>query len=71
MNRWKVSISNKHLRWTVKTASGIKDLDSETELTVDSLYNVSVMYDGSDMEVFLNGISMLCPVERCDPTDID
>jgi hypothetical protein len=55
MNRWKVSISNKRLRWTVKTATGIKDLDSETELTVDSLYNVSVIYDGSDMEVFLNG----------------
>ena len=55
MNRWKVSISNKRLRWTVKTALGIKDLDSETELTIDSLYNVAVMYDGSDMEVFLNG----------------
>jgi hypothetical protein len=55
MNRWKVSISNKRLRWTVKTATGIKDLDSETELTADSLYNISAMYDGSDMEVFLNG----------------
>jgi hypothetical protein len=55
MNRWKVSISNKRLRWTVKTASGIKDLDSESELTVDSLYNVSAIYDGSDMEIFLNG----------------
>jgi hypothetical protein len=55
MNRWKVSVSNKHLRWTVKTASGIKDLDSETELKADSLYNVSVGFDGSDMEIFLNG----------------
>jgi Concanavalin A-like lectin/glucanases superfamily len=55
MNRWKISISNKHLRWTVKTTTGIKDLDSETELAVDSLYNVSVQYDGADMEVYLNG----------------
>jgi hypothetical protein len=55
MNRWKVSISNNRLRWTVKTASGIKDLDSETQLSVDSLYNVSAQYDGADMEVYLNG----------------
>ena len=55
VNRLKVSISNKHLRWTVKTSAGIKDLDSESELMLDSLYNVSVIYDGSDMEIFLNG----------------
>ena len=54
-NRWKVSISNKRLRWTIKTSSGIKDLDSESELMLDSLYNVSVIYNGSDMEIFLNG----------------
>jgi hypothetical protein len=54
-NRWKVSISNNHLRWTVHTSTGIKDLDSETILAVDSLYNVSVQYDGADMELYLNG----------------
>ncbi len=54
-NRLKVSISNKHVRWTIKTTAGIKDLDSETELILDSLYNVSVTYNGSDMEIFLNG----------------
>lgn len=54
-NRWKVSISNKRLRWTVKTSMGIKDLDSESELVVDSLYNISAIYNGSDMEIFLNG----------------
>jgi hypothetical protein len=54
-NRWKVSISNKRLRWTVKTSAGIKDLDSESELILGSLYNVSVIYTGSDMEIFLNG----------------
>jgi hypothetical protein len=55
MNRLKVSISNRRLRWTVRTSAGIKDLDSETELLLDSLYNVSVIYNGSDMEIFLNG----------------
>jgi hypothetical protein len=54
-NRWKVSISNKRLRWTIKTSGGIKDLDSETELVIDSLYNVTGIYNGSEMEIFLNG----------------
>jgi hypothetical protein len=54
-NRWKVSISNKHLRWTIKTPAGTKDLDSETELSTDSLYNVTVCYNGADIEVYLNG----------------
>ncbi|MCX6142416.1 MAG: T9SS type A sorting domain-containing protein [Ignavibacteriales bacterium] len=54
-NRWKVSISNKYLRWTVKTPTGTKDLDSETQLTLDSLYNVTVIYSGADMEIYLNG----------------
>jgi hypothetical protein len=55
MNRWKISISNNRLRWTVKTSSGIKDLDSETALQVNVLYNISTNYDGSDMEIYLNG----------------
>jgi Concanavalin A-like lectin/glucanases superfamily/Secretion system C-terminal sorting domain len=54
-NRWKVSITNKKIRWTIKTDTGIKDLDSETELSVDTLYNVSVTFSGSDMEIYLNG----------------
>ncbi|MGE5805414.1 MAG: LamG-like jellyroll fold domain-containing protein [Ignavibacteria bacterium] len=54
-NRWKISITDKKIRWTIKTAAGTKDLDSETELTLDSLYNVTAVYDGSDIEVYLNG----------------
>lgn len=54
-NRWKISISNKRLRWTVKTETGITDLDSETILKLDSLYNVTVVYSGSDMEIYING----------------
>ena len=53
--RWKVSISNNRLRWTIKTSNGIVDLDSETELTVDSLYNFTVTYSGSEMEIYING----------------
>jgi hypothetical protein len=54
-NRWKASISNKHLRWTVKTTTGIADLDTDHELLLDSLYNVTVVFSGADMEVYLNG----------------
>ncbi len=54
-NRWKVSLTNRHVRWTVKTNTGTKDLDSETELALDSLYNVTVLYDGSDYEIYING----------------
>ncbi|MFA4922813.1 MAG: LamG-like jellyroll fold domain-containing protein [Ignavibacteriaceae bacterium] len=54
-NRWKVSITNKHIRWTVKTNTGIKDLDSETELVKNNLYNVTVLYDGNDYEIYING----------------
>jgi hypothetical protein len=54
-NRWKVSISNGLLRWTIKTDSGVTDLDSESELLIDSVYNVTVLYSGSDFEVYLNG----------------
>jgi hypothetical protein len=55
-NRWKVSITNKHIRWTIiNTDSVIKDLDSETELVKDNLYNVTVLYDGNDYEIYING----------------
>ncbi len=54
-NRWKVSITNNKIRWTVKTTTGTKDLDSETILVLDSLYMVTCLYDGSDYEVYING----------------
>jgi Concanavalin A-like lectin/glucanases superfamily len=54
-NRWKISISNDHLRWSITTSSGVKDLDSETPMAADSLYFVTVIYTGSAMEIYLNG----------------
>jgi hypothetical protein len=54
-NRWKVSITNNKIRWTIKTANGTKDLDSKTVLNVNKYYNVTVYYDGSDMEIYING----------------
>ncbi len=54
-NRWKISVTNKKIRWTIKTDTGTKDLDSETELELDSLYNIAVTYSGLDMEIYVNG----------------
>jgi len=56
-NRLKLSIiqPDNKLRWTIKTTTGIKDLDSETKLVYDSLYNVTVDYNGADIEIYING----------------
>ncbi len=54
-NRWKISITNRHLRWTIKTINGIKDLDSEAELAKNTLYNITAVYDGSYLEIYING----------------
>lgn len=54
-NRWKISVTNKHLRWTVKTANAVKDLDTETELSKNILYNITAIYDGSYLELYING----------------
>ncbi|MCB9249429.1 MAG: T9SS type A sorting domain-containing protein [Ignavibacteriales bacterium] len=53
--RWKISISNNRLRWTIKTTAGVTDLDSETLLSANTLYNITVIYSGSEMEIYLNG----------------
>lgn len=54
-NRWKISISNNRIRWTIKTDEGIVDLDSETEITIGKWYNVTALYSGSDIELYING----------------
>lgn len=54
-NRWKVSITNGRIRWTVKTTTGIKDLDSETLLQTGVFYHVVARYDGSDFEIYIDG----------------
>ena len=57
-NRWKLSLSpsTNRLRFTVKNTQGqVRDLDGETPVVLDSLYNVTAIYDGSEMELYLNG----------------
>ncbi|HEX2868291.1 MAG TPA: LamG-like jellyroll fold domain-containing protein [Ignavibacteriales bacterium] len=54
-NRWKVSITNRKVRWTVKTTAGVKDLDSKTTIYSDSLYFVAALFNGADFELYING----------------
>lgn len=56
-NRWKISVVPEHrLRWTVKTLSSTKDLDSGTVLKKDSVYSVVVTYDGAAMKIYVDGL---------------
>ncbi len=55
-NRLKLSIlPDRRLRWTIKTTSGVMDLDSRNALDVDSLYNVCVTFGAGSASIFLNG----------------
>jgi hypothetical protein len=54
-NRWKISITNNGIRWTIKTTAGIKDLDSETKLNLHTWYNVTAVYDSAYVEIYING----------------
>jgi hypothetical protein len=54
-NRWKISVTNNKLRWTVKTDKGVKDLDTRKTLELNKFYNVTAYYDGGDMEIYING----------------
>jgi hypothetical protein len=54
-NRWKASITEHGLRWTVKTSDGIKDLDSETPVPLNEFINITLYYSPPDIELYFNG----------------
>ncbi|NPD47418.1 MULTISPECIES: LamG-like jellyroll fold domain-containing protein [unclassified Lentimicrobium] len=54
-DRWKVSIANHILRFTVKTNYGVKDLDAKILLNNDSWYHMAMVYSGTDLEIYING----------------
>jgi len=54
--RWKVSVTpSSHLRWTIKTNSGTKDLDSSFPLILNQYYHFAVVYSGYSMELYADG----------------
>lgn len=55
--RWKVSITpTSYLRWTVKTATATRDLDSSFPLVLNQFYHFTVVYSGYSMELYVNGV---------------
>lgn len=55
-NRWKVSVTPElKIRWTVNTLNAIGDLDSDFNVQKDSVYFVTVTYDGLWMAMYVNG----------------
>lgn len=54
--RWKVSVTPvKKLRWTIKTSSDTKDLDSSFPLELSHYYHFTVVYTGYSMELYVDG----------------
>jgi len=59
-NRWKISITDRKIRWTIKTDtssnSGVKDLDSQSLLNWNTWYMVTTTYGHGKTEIYINGI---------------
>ncbi|MDZ4715999.1 MAG: LamG-like jellyroll fold domain-containing protein [Cytophagales bacterium] len=55
--RWKVSVlENGKMRWTVKTNTSTRDLDSSFPLQFNTFYHFTVVYTGYSMELYVNGV---------------
>jgi len=54
-NRWKVSLGDDLLRFTMKTDEGVYDLDSKTLIEQEKWYFFTAVYTGTDMELYIDG----------------
>ncbi len=55
--RYKLSITPEgRLRWTVKTNTGVADLDGSAPIDLNRYYHVTVLYTGYSMELYVDGI---------------
>lgn len=55
--RYKLSITPEgRLRWTVKTSTGISDLDGSSPIELNRYYHVTALYTGYSMELYVDGI---------------
>jgi len=55
--RYKLSITPEgKLRWTVKTSTGVTDLDSSMPVELNRYYHVAAMYTGYSMELYVDGV---------------
>lgn len=54
-NRWKISITNGGIRWTVNSSTGIKDIDSNLKLSLEKFYFIACTYDASSVNIYVDG----------------
>ncbi|MCF8366984.1 MAG: T9SS type A sorting domain-containing protein, partial [Bacteroidales bacterium] len=54
-HRWKISIGDNLLRFTINTNEGVYDLDSNTETEPEHWYFFTMVYTGTDMELYIDG----------------
>lgn len=55
--RYKLSITPEgKLRWTVKTNTGVADLDGSAPIELNRYYHVTVLYTGYSMEMYVDGV---------------
>jgi hypothetical protein len=54
-NRWKISLGDHTLRFTINGEAGIKDLDMESYLEEDRWYHLSAVFDGTFCQLYLDG----------------
>lgn len=55
--RYKLSITPEGLlRWTVKTSTGVADLDGSAPIELNRYYHVTALYTGYSMELYVDGV---------------
>jgi hypothetical protein len=54
-HRWKISLGDHTLRFTINGEAGIKDLDMETLLETGRWYHLAAVYDGTFCQLYLDG----------------
>jgi hypothetical protein len=55
INRWKTSLTDRHLRFTINGSNGTIDVDSKTKLETGNWYHIVALFNGTDCLVFVNG----------------
>lgn len=54
--RYKLSVTPEgYLRWTVKTSTGVADLDGSFHIELNRYYHVAALYTGYSMELYVDG----------------
>jgi hypothetical protein len=55
--RYKLSITPEgSIRWTVKTSTGVADLDGSTPIELNRYYHVCALYTGYSLELYIDGL---------------